>query len=62
MRNRNGPKAEPCGTPERIIFQDEHWPSTTTLFFGYQGSFPRVSLSKALDMSRNIALTSVGGL
>ena len=24
MRNRHGPKTEPCGTPEGIIFQYEH--------------------------------------
>ena len=38
MRNKSGPKVEPCGTPERIIC------NFVSLFvFDYQFSFPRVS-------------------
>ena len=33
MRNRSGPKTEHYGTPERIMFQDKHWPSGVTHCF-----------------------------
>ena len=30
MRNNNGPKIEPCGTPQTIEFHDEQAPLTIT--------------------------------
>ena len=30
MRNSNGPKTEPCGTPDRTYFEEEDYPFTTT--------------------------------
>ena len=39
MRNRHGPKTEPCGTPEGIIFQYEHWPSSISKFWAIKVVF-----------------------
>ena len=61
MRNRSGPKTEPCGTPEGIFFQDEHWASYITPCLRYQGSFNKL-LSAPSDLDLNNALTSFGGL
>ena len=30
MRNSNGPKTEPCGTPDSTYFEEEDCPLTTT--------------------------------
>ena len=30
MRNSNGPKTEPCGTPDSTYFEEEDCPFTTT--------------------------------
>ena len=33
IKNKRGPRMEPCRTPARISTQEEHWPFKTTLCF-----------------------------
>ena len=33
IRNKGGPRTEPCGTPDFIISQEEIWPLRMTLTF-----------------------------